>query len=765
VSGTTNTAVSWSIVESCNSTIDSTGNFLADITDAFAVLTLMAVSQADPSKSATATIRLTNLLPLTGTLAITGCCPAGSGVDEWVNAELTASYTPGGTNSGSGAASFKWQRNGGDIPGASGASYTVSDDDRLAGAVITASVQFSNASAQVSSSNSFAIRDLTGIYNEAQLAAIRTPAANLAKNYILALAGAPALALTNPNWTPIGAAGATARFTGSFDGNGKTISGLTITGAATYRGLFGYIDTGSVVKSISFANVNISGGQYTAVVAGYSGGTIENCSVTSGSVYSSTSMMIGGIAGSSTGLVQGCSTAINVSGGSRTGGIVGNAAAGTQVINCNTSGNINSSSNLGAGGIVGYSSSTTTQIIIQNCHATGNISGTGYVGGVVGGGTAGTTVQNCTHSAGTVTGGGNNGSVGGIIGYASSNTSIINCSSSTPLVSGARDVGGILGEGFAALVTLDNCHYTGGTVEADSSVTTSVGRAGGVVGRAQSSPVIRNCTATGTVTSTGNGVGGIGGDVTGTAAIIEYCNFTGTINGVDNAGGVIGSKAGSGTAIKYCYANAVINSTGRHVGGIGGYFSTEVQNCYFAGSVSGTTRVGGIIGYSGLNGIITNCYSTANVTGSSTTVGGLIGTSFYSSTIEKCYYSGTVTGDINIGGIVPAGSVSNSAVISPSITALSSTILIGRLRASGAAGLNNYARADLVPESPSGVPVNISGTSTAAQKDGANIASGPGGYNGQAFWETTLGWDFSVSGAWEWSTAKQLPILRGLGGQ
>lgn len=97
--------------------------------------------------------------------------------------------------------------------------------------------------------------------------------------------------LTGKDWTPIGTSFGNS-YTGTFDGNGKTITGLTVTGSDRYTGLFGFIK--GTVKNVVLTEINITSGTFVGGVAGWSfGGNIENCSV-SGSVSSSD---VGGVVG------------------------------------------------------------------------------------------------------------------------------------------------------------------------------------------------------------------------------------------------------------------------------------------------------------------------------------------------------------------------------------------------------------------------------------------------------------------------------------
>ena len=136
--------------------------------------------------------------------------------------------------------------------------------------------------------------------------------------------------LTNTTWIPIGI-DFDHQYTGTFDGGGHTISGLTVTGSDQWAGLFGYIDKDGTVKNVVLENVQItSDNQYAYVggVAGYSEGNIENCSV-SGSVSGNsnsngTSNCVGGVVGQQYGgTITECTSSAIVDGRNEVGGVAG----------------------------------------------------------------------------------------------------------------------------------------------------------------------------------------------------------------------------------------------------------------------------------------------------------------------------------------------------------------------------------------------------------------------------------------------------------
>ena len=168
------------------------------------------------------------------------------------------------------------------------------------------------------------------IYNATDLDAIRN---NLDGHYILM----NDIALTSA-WKPIGDNSTdnnTTRFTGSFDGNGHTITfenpNVVIASGNRHAGLFGYIGgNGSVRNLIVAGNITVVGTltSYVGGIAGENRGTIENCAVLGNiSVSSPNNNYAGGIAGQNWGgTINNCyaTGAISASGvGGSVGGIAG----------------------------------------------------------------------------------------------------------------------------------------------------------------------------------------------------------------------------------------------------------------------------------------------------------------------------------------------------------------------------------------------------------------------------------------------------------
>ena len=224
------------------------------------------------------------------------------------------------------------------------------------------------------------------------------------------------------DWTPIGI-DYNHQYTGTFDGGDHTITGLTVTGSDQYAGLFGYIDTGGKVKDVTLEDVKIESNHssgYVGGVAGWSYGTLENCSVSGSVSGSGSSSDVGGVVGYQMGgSITGCSSSATVKGTQRAGGMAGATNSGASLTGCYATGDVTLVSNdIGtcyAGGVVGNNGSSST---LKACYAWGSVtgsksSGTVYVGGVTGSNDLGTLTA-CYHAKGTVSG--PDGTTGGVAG-------------------------------------------------------------------------------------------------------------------------------------------------------------------------------------------------------------------------------------------------------------------------------------------------------------------------------------------------------------
>ncbi len=262
-------------------------------------------------------------------------------------------------------------------------------------------------------------------------------------------------------------------FTGSFDGAGYTISGLSIietdsNGFNAVYGLFGFTKD-AVIENVTLTNVSIQADSNIAVggLVGKAMNThIENSSV-SGSVKGLNN--VGGIVGSAeASLIEKTSSTSTVEGVDRVGGLIGEMEKETVVNNTYTTGSVKGENFLG--GLVGSSDLSK----IQNSYSMSTVNGRDVLGGLVGV-AENTSVIEHSHATGAVTG---NEAIGGLVGHATGNekpetgsvpykTSIIQ-SFSKGTIKGVNNVGGLIGLAESN-TDIQNTYATGSVTEIEAN--------------------------------------------------------------------------------------------------------------------------------------------------------------------------------------------------------------------------------------------------------------------------------------------------------
>lgn len=335
------------------------------------------------------------------------------------------------------------------------------------------------------------------------------------------------------NFAPIGSK--ELPFSGSLDGNGYTVSGLNIMGtegrgdekrAADYAGLFGYMAEDSVVSDLTIDASRIEGDQYVGSVAGYTAGSIKDCTVgTKGIVRGSSN--VGGLAGFSSASLSNLQNLGTVSGAEQVGGIVGYFTASsdsTSVIKgCNNKGTVTSDS-YQAGGITGYAGGLYYSASITNCSNTGEVTGSGSSGGIAGILDRGKSEITHCSNAGTVEG----SNAGGIVGY--NKGSVSGCYNSQTVMA-TLAAGGIAAYQTDGEGEITKC-YNEGSVIADSY-------SGGIAG--ENGAAISYCYNSGKVRGTGVS-GGIAGK---NIAAVKYVYCAGVVTGESASGSLLGRNAGT----------------------------------------------------------------------------------------------------------------------------------------------------------------------------------------------------------------------------
>ncbi|MBR2034059.1 MAG: hypothetical protein IKA03_05245, partial [Alphaproteobacteria bacterium] len=250
------------------------------------------------------------------------------------------------------------------------------------------------------------------------------------------------------NWTPIGNNSTlSARFKGTFDGNGHKIKNLTINNpSADNQGLFGHVESSSTIQNVGIEGANVEGKNYVGGLAGRASGTITN-SYATGDV-SGQGNYVGGLAGivAIGSIINSYATGDVTGQGNYVGGLAG-SAVGT-ITNSYATGDVSGNDRVGGLlGLVQYDES-----IITNTYATGDVNGNNYVGGLVGyayEGDDGHFEIHNSYASGNIQG---KLGVGGIIGYIETfvdpfdNFTIDNCTSYSKSISGDEAVGSIVGQ-------------------------------------------------------------------------------------------------------------------------------------------------------------------------------------------------------------------------------------------------------------------------------------------------------------------------------
>lgn len=528
-------------------------------------------------------------------------------------------------------------------------------------------------------------------------------------------------------------------FTGQFDGLGNTISGLTINRPATlYVGLFGNSSGG--IRNLTLVGGSLTGGDYTGALTGSNTGTVT-AAASSAAVTGND--RVGGLVGDNGGSVSNGSSSGNVSGHNMVGGLAGSGSGGIR--SAQASGTVSGNDNIG--GLLGLGNGA----ILNNVHASGAVSSTGWYAGGLAANMQNGSVANA-YATGAVSGTGN--FHGGLVGY---NTAAVSASYATGTVSGNDAIGGLLGYNTG---TVSNVHATG-------NVTATGWRTGGLTGEAAAGS-IDNAYATGSVTGAGSRVGGLAGE---NNATITNSYADNTVQGQNNIGGLVGMNGGS---ISGSRAGGAVSGNDA-IGGLIGDNSGTVSDVHATGAVSSTGwHVGGLVGIHG-GGSITRAYARGNVSGNGSYYGGLVGSNNASisaafasgavtaqnnvgglmgenlGTVSNAFASGTVSGNDQVGGVV--GSNSGSLTNAYASGAVSATLLAGGLVASNS-GTVNGSFWDI---NSTGQTTSAAGTgmSTAQMMTGANFTSATAA-NGNV----NPNWNFTTD--WMISEGTGRPRLRGL---
>ena len=314
-----------------------------------------------------------------------------------VGRTLTASFASAATDQGT--LTYTWYR--GTIQVGTGEAYTVTADD--AGKTLTVKVTSSTkrgvkqaATQEIKTADAAGLWELadckepiniSGVYQITTEKELHWFASEVnGGNGSISAKLLKDIALTTANWYPIGKSGHP--FTGTFDGNGKRITGLKVSRAEDEVGFFGLIGKGGLVKDLSVTGTVAATGDIsqTGGIAGVmedaeaGKARITDCFFT-GSV--SGNIQVGGIVGN-VGLhnvVERCGNDAAVTGAQQVGGIAGANSYG-EVRYSRNKGDVGTENvTVNAGGVIGE---VQNYAEVVGCYNTGSVTGKDYLGGVAG---------------------------------------------------------------------------------------------------------------------------------------------------------------------------------------------------------------------------------------------------------------------------------------------------------------------------------------------------------------------------------------------
>lgn len=388
--------------------------------------------------------------------------------------------------------------------------------------------------------------------------------------------------------------------------------------------------------------------------------SFENCKVLAGSVIEDKSSKTGSTIGMYGGLVayagstvstaiKNCSVEANLNTANcqSVGGLVALVSGGGDITidGCQFKGSAIGSNQIA--GVLAYSESA-KNITVTDTHANVTVTGgtatnshycCGLLGNIASAETV--TLKNC-YAEGTVSSGGSSNA--GLIGAQTKGTATIENCYATCSVAGNTNNGGLLGN-MGVPATIKNSYFKG------PKITSNSGSTGGIVGNSNVT-LMENCYAETNISGKTASIGGLIGAQSRNITITN-CHFSGTVESVEtNVGGLIGRCTAGIATVSKCYTTGAVNITAdkNNSGGFFGYATAFVLTDSWT-SMNVTSKgqsVGGIAGTAGAPCVIRNCFATGNISGRCT--GGIVGQSYNNadgSVYENNIFWGNVTNNKN----------------------------------------------------------------------------------------------------------------------
>ena len=441
----------------------------------------------------------------------------------------------------------------------------------------------------------------------------------------------------NP-WVPIHG------FEGTFDGAGKTISGLYATKDASGSGV-GLFNTGTGA-TISNLNVRLDGFVSDPGCCSY-GGLIG---------VSASHVTISAVTVTST-------TSLSAPGG--VGGLIGQTLGGVALINNSVADVDVTAPNVGVGGLVGLGGGLGSTITINGSGVIGNLSAAASIGGLVGSSNNGSVTISGSSFNGAVSA--SNELAGGLLGVGVYPVTIVNSEVVGDVTAQNANAGGLIGRSTSG-VTITNSDYRG-NVRVTRASSPYGEYAGGLVGSTGNNGGLTSITGSsvsGLVSATGAYVGGFIGFIGDGNVLIADSDVDGSMSGLQQVGGLIGTvdDLGDSVSIANTDVNATVTSTDTAVGmrfiGVGGMVGTanhlSVVGSSFRGDVSvldaGPRKgLGGLAGSAQSASVSATTVAADLVGPQADYVGGFVGDVNGYATVSASTFAGDISGHDNVGGL------------------------------------------------------------------------------------------------------------------
>ena len=412
-------------------------------------------------------------------------------------------------------------------------------------------------------------------------------------------------------------------FTGVFDGDGHTISHLTIKGGdgLALFGSLGFYSIGEV-RGVGLVDLNITGSGFVGGLVSNNWGTVIQCYST-GTV--SGNEFVGGLVGRVWGMRMGghgtvsrCYSTVAVSGSSSVGGLVGELCDGCILAQCYSTGVVSGNSFIG--GLVGYNDYGNVNACFWDIQTSGHSTSNG--------GTGKTTIE-----------------MQDIRTYPVAEWDFLGRNED-----GLHEFWQMPQEGGYPVLTAFSGyvlpHLPGMGTQEDPYLISDAEQLGAMIRYSPNAhyQLVASIDLSGICWST-SVIPAFNGVFDGNGYIISHLTVAG-----DSYLGLFGELGATAKVSNLGLEAVDINGTGIEVGGLVGTNDGSITNCYSTGAVSGNEYVGGLVGESGWDSSISNSHSTATVDGGAL-VGGLVGQN-WAGNIVTSHGAGTVTGNERVGGLV-----------------------------------------------------------------------------------------------------------------